>query len=247
VAFGPAEPPGAEAQAGELLPGLARGPEDLRAGAGGRDPGGDGLGIGSSQAETFWTEFLRSLRARGLSGVRLVISDAHTGVKAAIARVFEANWQRCRVHWIRNALAHIPRGQHIVVAAAIRQAFDQPDRAHAGETWRKVAEQLRPRWPKLADLIDASERDLLAYMSFPCQHRPKLHSTNPVERLNGEIKRRTDVVGIFPNDEAIVRLVGALLLEQNEEWAVQRARYMTLETIAPMGDDPVISLPAVAS
>ena len=155
-----------------------------------------GLGIGPSEAETFWTEFLRSLRARGLGGVRLVISDAHTGLKAAIARVFEATWQRCRVHWIRNALAHVSRGQHTVVAAAIRQAFDQPDRAHAGETWRKVAEQLRPRWPKLADLMDASENDVLAYMSFPRQHRTKLHSTNPIERLNKEVKRRADVAGV---------------------------------------------------
>ena len=119
-----------------------------------------GLGIGPSKAETFWTEFLRSLRARGLGGARLVISDAHTGLKAAIARVFEATWQRCRVHWMRNALAHVSRGQHTVIAAAIRQAFDQPDRAHAGEAWRKVAEQLRPRWPKLVDLMDASEHDV---------------------------------------------------------------------------------------
>jgi hypothetical protein len=156
----------------------------------------NGLGIGPSEAETFWTEFLRSLRARGLGGVRLVISDAHTGLKAAISRVFEATWQRCRVHWIRNALAHVSRGQHTVVAAAIRQAFDQPDRAHAGETWRKVAEQLRPRWPRLADLMDASEHDVLAYMSFPRQHRTKLHSTNPIERLNKDVKRRADVVGV---------------------------------------------------
>ena len=154
-----------------------------------------GLGIGPSEAVTFWTEFLRSLRARGLGGVRLVISDAHTGLKAAIARVFEATWQRCRVHWMRNALAHVSRSQHTVVAAAIRQAFDPcqavracpddpilwicratarpggPDRAHAGETWRKISEQLRPRWPKLADLMNASEHDVLAYMSFPRQHR----------------------------------------------------------------------------
>jgi transposase-like protein len=135
-----------------------------------------GLGIGTSEAcggavvdrtpafsaLPFWTEFLRSLRARGLGGIRLVISDAHTGLKAAIASVLEATWQRCRVHWIRNALAHVSRGQHTVVAPAIRQAFDQPDRAHAGETWRKVAEQLRPRWPKLADLMDASQHDVLA-------------------------------------------------------------------------------------
>lgn len=158
-----------------------------------------GLGIGPSEAETFCTEFLRSLRARGLGGVRLVVSDAHTGLKAAIACVCEATWQRCRVHWMRNALAHVSRGQHIVVAAAIRQAFDQPDRAHAGEIWHKVADQLRPRWPKLADLMAASEHDVLAYMSFPRQHRTKLHSANPIERLNKQVKRRADVVEIFPN------------------------------------------------
>jgi putative transposase len=205
-----------------------------------------GLGVGPSEAETFWMDFLRSLKARGLDGVKLVISDAHTGLKGAVSRVFEATWQRCRVHWMRNALAHVSKGQHTVVAAAIRQAFDQPDRTHAGETWQRVADQLRTRWPKLADLMDASEHDVLAYMAFPRQHRTKLHSTNPIERLNGEIKRRTDVVGIFPNDDAIVRLVGALLLEQNDEWAVQRARYMTLETISQMSDDPLVSLPAVA-
>lgn len=129
----------------------------------------------------------------------------------------EATWQRCRVHWIRNALAHVSKGQHTVVAAAIRQAFEQPDRKHAGETWRHVAEQLRTRWPKLADLMDASEHDVLAYMAFPRQHRTKLHSTNPIERLNKEVKRRADVVGIFPNEASIMRLIGAMLFEQNDE------------------------------
>lgn len=175
------------------------------------------LGMGPSEAETFWTDFLRSLKARGLDGVKLVISDAHTGLKGAIVRVFEATWQRCRVHWIRNALAHVSKGQHTVVAAAIRQAFEQPDRKHAGETWRHVAEQLRTRWPKLADLMDASEHDVLAYMAFPRQHRTKLHSTNPIERLNKEVKRRADVVGIFPNEASIMRLIGAMLFEQNDE------------------------------
>ena len=147
-----------------------------------------------------------------------MISDAHTGFKAAIARVFDATWQRCRVHWIRNALAHVPKGQHTVVAAAIRQAFNQPDKRAATETWRHVADQLRARWPKLADLMDASEADVLAYMSFPAQHRTKLHSTNPLERLNKEVKRRADVVGIFPNEDSIIRLIGAVLFEQNDEW-----------------------------
>jgi len=156
----------------------------------------NGLGVGPSEAETFWMDFPRSLKARGLDGVKLVISDAHTGLKGAISRVFEATWQRCRVHWMRNALAHVSKGQHTVVAAAIRQAFDQPDRKHAGETWQRVADQLRPRWPKLADLMDASEQDVPAYMAFPRQHRTKLHSTNPIERLNKEVKRRADVVGV---------------------------------------------------
>jgi transposase-like protein len=221
-----------------------------------------GLGIGPSEAETFWTEFLRSLRARGLGGVRLVISDAHTGLKAAISRVFEATWQRCRVHWMRNALAHVSRGQHTVVAAAIRQAFDQPDRAHAGETWRKVAEQLRPRWPKLADLMDASEHDVLAYMSFPRQHRTKLHSTNPIERLNKEVKRRADVVGIFPNEASIMRLIGprhgrlnqwrnhgSMLFEQNDEWQTS-SRYMMVEAFAQIDKeeiDPILSITTKAA
>ena len=145
---------------------------------------------------------------------------------------------------MRNALAHVSRGQHTVVAAAIRQAFDQPDRTHAGETWRKVAEQLRPRWPKLADLMDASEHDVLAYMSFPRQHRTKLHSTNPIERLNKEVKRRADVVGIFPNEASIMRLIGAVLFEQNDEWQTS-SRYMMVEAFAQIDKeeiDPILSI-----
>lgn len=206
-----------------------------------------GMAIGASEAEPFWTEFRRDLVRRGLSGVKLVISDAHEGIKAATARVLSTSWQRCRVHFQRNALAHAGKSSRRVVSAFIATAFAQPDHATAKTQWRLVADQMRPKLPKLATLMDTAEEDVLACMTFPAQHRAKLHSTNPIERLNGEIKRRTDVVGIFPNDDAIVRLVGALLLEQNDEWAVQRARYMTLETIAPMGDDPVISLPAVAS
>ena len=125
-------------------------------------------------------------------------------------------------------------------------AFARDDAEQAKAQWRRVADQLRPKVPKLAALMDEAEPDVLAYMSFPAQHRAKLHSTNPIERLNGEIKRRTEVVGIFPNEDAIIRLVGAILLEQNDEWAVQRARYMTLETIAPLSDDPIVGLPAVA-
>jgi putative transposase len=206
-----------------------------------------GLDIGPSEAETFWTEFLRKLTRRGLRGVKLVISDAHEGLKAAITKVLHATWQRCRVHLMRNLLAHAGRQGRGVVSAFIATAFAQEDAGAAKAQWRQVADQLRPKVAKLAALMDEVEPDVLAYMSFPAAHRPKLHSTNPIERLNGEIKRRTEVVGIFPNEQAITRLVGALLLEQNDEWAVQRARYMTLETIAPLSDDPIVKLSAVAT
>ena len=205
-----------------------------------------GMAIGASEAETFWTDFLRSLARRGLRGVKLVVSDAHLGLKAAVAKVLNASWQRCRVHFMRNAVAHACKQGRRVVSAFIGTAFAQDDAEAARAQWRQVADQLRPRVRKLAELMDEAETDVLAYMSFPAAHRPKLHSTNPIERVNGEIKRRTDVVGIFPNDEAIFRLVGAILLEQNDEWAVQRARYMTLETIAPLGDNLSVRMPAVA-
>ena len=206
-----------------------------------------GMDIGPSEAETFWTAFLRKLARRGLRGVKLVVSDAHEGIKAAVSKVLSATWQRCRVHFMRNALAHAGRSGRRVVSAFIATAFAQDDAEAAKAQWRRVADQLRPKVPKLATLMDEAEADVLAYMTFPAVHRTKLHSTNPLERLNGEIKRRTDVVGIFPNEAAITRLVGAILLEQNDEWAVQRARYITLETIAPMSDDPLVSLPAVAA
>ena len=206
-----------------------------------------GMDIGPSEAETFWTAFLRKLARRGLRGVKLVISDAHEGIKAAVAKVLNATWQRCRVHFMRNVLAHAGKSGRRVVSAFIATAFAQDDAEAARTQWRQVADQLRPKLPKLAAFMDEAETDVLAYMTFPAAHRAKLHSTNPLERLNGEIKRRTDVVGIFPNEAAIIRLVGAILLEQNDEWAVQRARYMTLETIAPLSDDPTVSLPAIAS
>ena len=196
-------------------------------------------------ASPFWTGFLRKLARRGLRGVKLVVSDAHEGIKASVAKVLTASWQRCRVHFMRNALAHAGKSGRRVVSAFIATAFAQDDAVTASKQWRSVADQLRPKLPKLATLMDDAEPDVLAYMCFPAQHRAKLHSTNPLERLNGEIKRRTEVVGIFPNEDAITRLVGAILLEQNDEWAVQRARYMTLETISPMSDNPPVSLPAV--
>ena len=206
-----------------------------------------GMTVGHSEAEPFWVEFLRSLARRGLRGVKLVVSDAHEGLKAAISKILGATWQRCRVHFMRNALAYAGKTQRRIVAAWIGTAFAQNDAEAARKQWRDVADQARPRVPKLAALMDDAEADVLAYMNFPAQHRAKLHSTNPLERLNGEIKRRSDVVGIFPNEEAVLRLIGALLLEQNDEWAVQRARYMSLETIAPLSDDPAVSLPALAA
>jgi putative transposase len=193
-----------------------------------------GMEIGTSESEPIWREFLRKLTRRGLRGVKLVVSDA-------------ASWQRCRVHFMRNVLAHAGKSGRRVVSAFIATAFAQETPTAASLQWRAVADQIRAKVPKLAAIMDEAEPDVLAYMTFPKEHRAKLHSTNPIERLNGEIKRRTDVVGIFPNDDAIIRLVGSILLEQNDEWAVQRARYMTLETIAPLSDDPFISLPAVAA
>jgi len=189
-----------------------------------------GLSVGVSEAETFWMDFLRSLTRRGLRGVQLVVSDAHEGLKAAIAKVLGATWQRCRVHFMRNALAHVGKTQKAMVASYIRTAFAQEDQDAARVQWRKVADALRPKAPKLAELMDEAEDDVLAHMAWPKDLRAKLHSTNPLERLNKEIKRRTNVVGIFPNDAAIIRLVGALMMEQNDEWPVTR-RYMTLETV----------------
>jgi putative transposase len=204
-----------------------------------------GMTVGASEAETFWTEFLRSLARRGLRGVKLVISDSHEGIKAAVAKIFSATWQRCRVHFMRNAMAHAGKSGRRVVSAFMATAFAQDAEAPAKAQWRAVADQIRGKLPKLAGLMDEAEADVLAYMSFPKPHRAKLHSTNPLERLNGEIKRRTEVVGIFPNEDAVVRLVGAILMEQSDEWAVQRSRYMSLESIAASSDDAPVSLPAL--
>ena len=199
-----------------------------------------GLHIGPSEAETFWSAFLKSLVKRGLKGVKLVISDAHEGLKAAIARVMGATWQRCRVHWMRNALAHVGRAQQSMAAAALRQAFLQADQTTARQTWRSVADTLRARWPKLGTLMDDSEDDVLAYLAFPAPHRTKLHSTNPLERLNKEVKRRADVVGIFPSEASIIRLIGAVLLEANDEWQLQH-RYMGVEAMTELLNPPILA------
>ena len=206
-----------------------------------------GMQVGPSEAETFWTDFLRGLARRGLRGVKLVVSDAHEGIKAAVSKVMNATWQRCRVHFMRNVSAHAGKSARRVVTAFMSAAFAQDDAEAAKVQWRRVADQLRPKLPKLAGLLDEAETDVLAYMTFPPAHRAKLHSTNPLERLNGEIKRRTEVVGIFPNEAAVVRLVGAILLEQNDEWSVQRSRYLSLETIASLSDNPLVSLPDIAA
>lgn len=190
-----------------------------------------GMAVGPAETEAFWMDFLRGLMRRGLSGVRLVISDAHEGLKQGIAKVVGATWQRCRVHFMRNALAHVQRRQHQMVSAVIRTASVQEDQTQPRGQWRETAEKLRGRFPKLADLMDDAEEDVLAFMGFPQDDWPQLASTNPLERLNKEIERRARVVGIFPNNAAIVRLVGTLLAEQTDEWQVIR-RYMSQESLA---------------
>src|SRR5829696_7206061 len=200
----------------------------------------------SSEAEPFWKAFLRSLADRGLRGVKLVIADDHKGLRAAAAKVFHATHQRCRVHWMRNALAHVPPKQRPAVVALLKTIFAQDTAEVAHAQWKQVADTLRERFSRLAELRDGSRDDVLAYMAFPREHWAQIASTNPLERLNGEIKRRADVIGIFPNDRAVVRLIGALMLEQNDEWAVSR-RYMSLESLASLSDDPVLRLSTVAA
>jgi putative transposase len=203
-----------------------------------------GMAVGPSEAETFWTDFLRSLTRRGLRGVKLVISDAHEGLKAAAAKVLKSTWQRCRVHFIRNALAYAGKGQRQMVLALINTVFAQDSAEAASAQWRTVADQLRGKFPKLAAMMDEAEPDVLAFKSFPKAHWAQIASTNPLERLNADIKRRTNVVGIFPNDAAIVRLVGALLLEQNDEWQLQR-RYLQLEGLQTISENQAVRLSAV--
>jgi putative transposase len=203
-----------------------------------------GVATGPSEAEPFWTDFLRGLTRRGLRGVKLVISDAHEGLKAAASKVLKTSWQRCRVHFIRNALAHVGKGQRQAVLAMINTIFVQESAEAASAQWRTVADQLRPKFPKLAAMMDDAEHEVLTFMSFPKAHRVQIHSTNPLERLNAEVKRRTNVIGIFPNDKAVIRLVGAMMLEQNDEWSLQR-RYMQLEGLLSLSDNQPARLSAV--
>ncbi|MBV9543512.1 MAG: IS256 family transposase, partial [Chloroflexi bacterium] len=196
-----------------------------------------GMDVGPSESGAFWLAFLRDLTARGLNGVKLVISDAHGGLKAAIGSVLQgASWQRCRVHFMRDALALVPKSAHQMVAATIRTVFAQPDAAAAREQWRRVADTFRARYGRLAEMMDAAEADVLAYAKFPSAHWHQVWSNNPLERLNKEVKRRTDVVGIFPNTAAVVRLVGCILAEQHDEWQAAR-RYFSAGSIAKLNDE----------
>jgi putative transposase len=195
-----------------------------------------GFALGASEEQAFWREFLRSLVQRGLTGVQLVISDAHEGLKTAISQVLTgATWQRCRVHFMRNLLAHIPHADKALVAAAVRTIFAQPNREAAGQQLAEVARTMAPRWPRAAELLRTAEEDVLAYLSFPSEHWTRIYSTNVLERLNREVKRRTDVVQIFPDQKAVIRLAGAVLLEVADEWAVER-RYFSQSTMQRLLD-----------
>lgn len=204
-----------------------------------------GVALGPSEAETFWMDFLRSLADRGLRGVKLVIADDHKGLRAAARRVFDATHQRCRVHWMRNALAHAPAKQRAAVAAMLKTIFAQESKIEAERQWDVVADLLGAKQPRLGALMANSREDVLAYMDFPKEHWAQIASTNPLERVNKEVKRRSDVIGIFPNDASVIRLVGALMIETNDEWTVSR-RYMALESLARIGNTESLRLPAVA-
>jgi putative transposase len=189
-----------------------------------------GLDVGEVESGAFWVEFLRGLKQRGLAGVRVAVSDDHEGLKAAIARVLSCPWQRCTVHFVRDMLDHCRRDQRGLVAAALREVFNAENQAQARERIGHVIARLEPIAPKVCRLLEDAEEDLIAFYLFPPEHWTKLRSTNPLERVNKEIGRRTDVVGIFPNDAAVIRLAGALLSEQNDEWLVQR-RYLSAESM----------------
>jgi putative transposase len=193
-----------------------------------------GLDVGPSEEGAFWSAFLRSLVARGLSGVRLVTSDAHRGLKGAIEAVLQgASWQRCRVHFMRNALCLVPKAAQQMVGATIRTVFAQPDARSAREQWLRVSDGFRHRFARLSELMEEAEEDVLSYASFPQEHWQKIWSNNPLERVNKEVKRRTNVVGIFPNEAAVVRLVGSVLSEQHDEWQVSK-RYFGAGSLAKL-------------
>ena len=194
-----------------------------------------GLAVGDSEDGAFWTAFLRSLRARGLGGVKLVISDAHEGLKAAIAGVFVGSaWQRCRVHFMRNVLARVPKGSSEMVAAAVRTIFAQPDAAAVADQLETIADKLGRQFPAVATMLRDAAPDILAFAAFPQPHWRKIWSTNPLERVNVEIKRRADVVGIFANENSVLRLSGAVLLEIHDEWAVAERCYLSAGSLAKL-------------
>ncbi len=207
-----------------------------------------GLDVGPSEDGAFWTSFLRSLVSRGLSGVQLVTSDAHRGLKGAIEAVLQgASWQRCRVHFMRNVLSLVPKAAQQMVGATIRTVFAQPDARSAHQQWRRVADGFRSRFPRLAALMDEAEEDVLSYAAFPSEHWQKIWSNNPLERLNKEVKRRTNVVGIFPNEAAVVRLVGAVLCEQHDEWQVSK-RYFSASSLGKLdGKEEIAQQPELVA
>jgi transposase-like protein len=194
-----------------------------------------GLDVGEAETEAFWTQFLRSLVARGLVGVQLAVSDAHPGLKTAIARVLGSPWQRCTVHFLRDLRGHCHKNQHDALGAVIRQLFTAPDGDEARRRLGDAVTQLQARLPKIAALLEEAEDDILAFYAFPAEHWPKLRSTNPLERFNREIARRNDVVGIFPDDASLIRLVSMLAIEANDEWLVGRA-YISRTSMATLYD-----------
>ncbi len=205
-----------------------------------------GIAIGDSEDAAFWTEFLQSLRERGLSGVQLVISDSHLGLKAAIAKVFPgASWQRCRVHFMRNVLVKVPRTQQSMVAAMVRTIFAQPDATHVERQVKEVAATMRRQFPHVTEMLEDASEDVTAFRHFPTNHWQKIWSTNSLERLNAEIKRRTNVVGIFPNDAAALRLITAVCVEQHDEWSVSERRYLSQESMDQLKVD-ALTPPKVA-
>lgn len=194
------------------------------------------IDIGASEEEPFWTSFLRGLVGRGLKGVQLVISDSHEGLKSAMATVLTGTaWQRCRVHFMRNVLAHVPKRDKSMVTSVIRTIFAQHSQEAARQQLAEVVRVLEPRWPKAADVLVAGEEDVLVYMTFPPEHWTRIYSTNPLERVNREVKRRTNVVGIFPDADAVLRLVGSVLIEIHEEWQIGR-RYFSLGSMRKLYD-----------